>query len=192
MIKLKVKSKKSKVSKSGFTLVELLVSISILSIAILATFTAITNNFRSSNFSQDQVIAYYLADEGIEFVRNMRDNNGIKNIQLFGSGGTAVDWLSGIASVSGDPCYGKSCIVDAPSNTISSCTSNTASCPVLRKDSTTGLYGYTASWTPTQFKRSVDVTVLNSTEAKVSVTVSWTTDGVSKNYVLSEMLKNWQ
>src|SRR5580704_9830149 len=103
---------KNKENKSGFTLVELLVAMSILSLAILATFGAVSNNLRASNFAQDQVTAYYLADEGIEYIHNLRDENGIKNVQALAVG-SSVPWLTGIAQVSGDPCFGgAACVAD--------------------------------------------------------------------------------
>ncbi len=180
-------------TKTGFTLVELLIAISILSLSILAAFTAVSNNLKGTNFSQDQVEAYYLADEGIEFIRNLRDENGIKNIQAFGASTTQVSWLAGIADAPSDPCYGsKVCIVDSPLKTLTACSGVAESCPFLRMDSATGLFGYTGSWDVTGFRRSIVVSVVSPSEATISVTVSWTTNGIAKNYTESETIRAWQ
>jgi len=178
--------------KKGFTLVELLISISILSIAILASYTAVSNNLRSANFSQDQMVAYYLADEGIEYVRNVRDQNGIQNIHSLGGGGGGVPWLTGIAQIASDPCYNKYCTVDSPLNAVSTCSGGASSCPYLRYDATSGLYGYTGTWTLTQFQRSISITINSATEATLTSTVTWVTNGVTKSYVLTEILRAWQ
>ncbi|MHB1316869.1 MAG: type IV pilus modification PilV family protein [Minisyncoccota bacterium] len=176
--------------KLGFTLVEVLVAISILSIAILATFTAVSNSMRATNFTEDQITAYYLADEAIEYIRNKRDSNSIKNIDSAASGGT-YPWLSGIAQVAGDPCFpGKVCYVDVPSNTITACSSDASSCPFILYNSSFGLYGY-SSGSSTPYKVSVTMDNLNSTEVSIIAQVSWSSQGVVKNYTQTLVLRNW-
>lgn len=180
-------------NKSGFTLVEVLVAISILSLAILATFTAVSNAMRTTNFTEDQITAYYLADEALEYIRNTRDNNAIAHINALSTGGS-VAWLSGIAQVATDPCFpGKVCYIDvplAPSESIKTCSSNAVSCPVLLYNSSNGLYGYT-SGVATPYKRSVTITSISSTEVSVVVQVSWTAQGISKDYTQTLVLRNW-
>ncbi|MEY4602266.1 MAG: hypothetical protein RL292_207 [Candidatus Parcubacteria bacterium] len=168
----------------GFTLVEILVAISILSIAILATFTAVSQSMKATNFSEDQIIAYYLADEALEYLRNKRDSNAIQHIVALGAGST-YGWLTGISAPCGTACY-----VDVPNNTITACASNAASCPTVLYDGATGLYQY-MSGTGTVYKRSVAMTLINATEASFVVTVSWTAQNVSKNYTQTMVLKNW-
>ncbi|MCX6703128.1 MAG: prepilin-type N-terminal cleavage/methylation domain-containing protein [Candidatus Zambryskibacteria bacterium] len=176
--------------KTGFTLVEVLVAISILSISILATFTAVQNSLKSTNFAEDQVIAYYLADEALEFIRNFRDSNAIRHVSALGSGGT-YGWLSGFAGAGGDPCFpGKFCHIDVPGNRVYECSSDAASCPVLLYNASAGVYEYVTG-TATQFKRSVSITMTNATEAVVRVQVSWTAQGISKDHVQSVTLRNW-
>lgn len=176
--------KRNRKTDKAFTLVELLIAISIMSISILAAFTAISNNLRGSNFAEDQMIAYYLADEGIEYVRNIRDQNSLKNIQ---AGSNAIPWLDGVSQF----CTARACTVDSPLANITSCSGAASTCPYLRKDTVSGLYGYTSSWPLTQFQRGISVNVISATEADVSSTISWTTNGVSKNYTLSEILRDY-
>jgi type II secretion system protein I len=171
--------------KSGFTLVEILVAISILSMAILATFTAVSQSLRATNFSEDQIIAYHLADEALEYIRNKRDSNAIQHIIALGNGDT-YGWLTGIS----DRCILTACSIDVPNITIAACTGNAATCPVLRYNATNGSYQYTTG-TATLYTRSVAVTMINATEASVSVTVSWTAQNISKNYTQTVVLKNW-
>lgn len=178
---------------AGFTLVEVLVAVSILSIAILATFSAVSHSMRASNFTEDQITAYYLADEALEYIRNRRDSNAIAHISAFATGGS-VEWLSGIAQVASDPCFpGKVCYIDVPvatADAIKTCSSDATSCPSLLYDSTYGLYGYT-SGTATSYKRSITITPINNTEVSVTVLVSWTAQGISKYYRQTLVLRNW-
>jgi glycosyltransferase involved in cell wall biosynthesis len=44
----------------------------------------------------------------------------------------------------------------------------------------------------TTFKRSVTITRISNNEARVDVIVSWQTQETSKNYTLSEIIRDWQ
>ena len=59
----------------GFTLVETLVAISILMIAIVGPMTIAQNGLSSSIYAREQFIAQFLAQDALEYVRNVRDNN---------------------------------------------------------------------------------------------------------------------
>jgi type II secretion system protein I len=175
----------------GFTLVEVLVAISVLSISILATFTAVSHSMRATNFTEDQIIAYYLADEALEYVRHKRDNNAIAQINALETGGASVSWLTGIPHTGGSPCPSSTvCYIDVPYSTITSCSSTHESCPVLLYNSTSGLYSYN-SGTATQYKRSVSMVPISATELSVVVQVSWVAQGISKDYTQTLVLRNW-
>lgn len=175
----------------GFTLVEVLIAISILSISILATFTAVSHSMRATNFTEDQIIAFHLADEALEFVRNKRDNNAIRHINALATGGSVL-WLDTIPQSGGLPCPASvACYVDVPyGTTLSLCSSGHASCPVLLYNSTNGLYSYN-SGTATQYKRSVSMTLINATELSVTVRVSWVAQGISKDYTQTLVIRDW-
>src|SRR5882724_6625079 len=64
----------------GFTLVETMVAISILSLSILATFTAVQLGISKSLYAKDQITAFYLGQEAFEALQNVRDQNGLANI----------------------------------------------------------------------------------------------------------------
>lgn len=170
--------------KLGFTLVEVLVAISILSISILATFTAVQGALRSTNFSEDQIIAYYLADEALEYIRSVRDSNGIQHISALGSSST-YNWLTNISPACTTACY-----VDVPNDRITACSSNPASCPMLLYNASNGLYQYTAG-SPTMYRRWVSVTPISTTEVSVDVFVSWNAQGISKTHTQKLVLRNW-
>jgi hypothetical protein len=70
-------------SKKGLTMVETLVAISILTIAVIGPLGIIAQALRTSYYTRDQMTAYYLAQEAIEYVRNLRDNQGINITQLY-------------------------------------------------------------------------------------------------------------
>ena len=59
---------------TGFTLVETLIAIAIMMIAIAGPMYTASRAILAAEISRDQLIASYLAQEGIEYVRMMRDN----------------------------------------------------------------------------------------------------------------------
>lgn len=58
----------------GFTLVETLIAISIFSVSIVAMMSILGRGISDVNYAKKKMTASYLAQEGIEYIRNMRDN----------------------------------------------------------------------------------------------------------------------
>lgn len=83
--------------KGGFTILETLVAIAILILAITAPLAIIAQALRSSYYARDQVTAYYLAQEAIEFLRNRRDNVGLEATV------PAENWIDGAFMAYSDP-----------------------------------------------------------------------------------------
>jgi type II secretory pathway pseudopilin PulG len=72
-----IKGNKNKKIISGFTLIEALVAISLLMIAISSPIMLAQKGLSSSILSRDQMIASFLAQDGIESVKNIRDDTAI-------------------------------------------------------------------------------------------------------------------
>src|SRR3989344_4652981 len=66
--------RKSKLSGSGFTLVEMLVAISIFTVALVGIMFILGSGIADTNYAKRKMVATYLAQEGIEYIRNMRDS----------------------------------------------------------------------------------------------------------------------
>lgn len=184
---------KKKITHAGFTLVETLVAIAILSLAITGPMVIAEKGISSAEYARDQVTAFYLAQEAVEYVRNIRDTNRI--------GGYAGGWLWEFGS-SGANCLdaggGQRCLIDptvnayfdsvnpqsgpAPGSGIGTAVINacpSGACPVINFNSATNFYGYGTggSWMPTEFTRTVDIKEINpGVEAVVTVTISWQTN----------------
>ncbi len=60
---------------NGFSLGEVLLSISVLTVGVLPVMAAMTKGFQSSLESRDVIVASGLAQEGTELVKNAKDNN---------------------------------------------------------------------------------------------------------------------
>lgn len=80
-------------SNKGFTLLESLVAIFLLTFGIGGAFVLVSQTAISSQLTESRLEAIYLAQEGIEIVRNLRDANFLKIYKGFG--GT---WLDGLGN----------------------------------------------------------------------------------------------
>lgn len=78
-------------NNKGFTLLELLISIVVISIGVLGTYSVVQQIFSLTFSSSYRLTAAYLAQEGVEVVRNIRDTNWIEE----------DNWKDGIVSSSG-------------------------------------------------------------------------------------------
>ena len=67
----KLKNKK----KKGFSIGEVLLAIFVLSIGMIATFSLFNAGIKNLQNERDLIVASLLAQEGVEVVRNIRDNN---------------------------------------------------------------------------------------------------------------------
>lgn len=59
--------------KNGFTLIETLIAVSIVCIAVVGPLVTASRSFVAAYTARDQLTAAYLAQEGVEYIRLMRD-----------------------------------------------------------------------------------------------------------------------
>jgi type II secretory pathway pseudopilin PulG len=84
----------------GFTLVEVIVAIFLLTVGIIGVSALITSTISSATHSSQKLVAAYLAQEGIEIVRNIRDTNWIEQVT-----NPAIPWDEGIPEGSWEADY---------------------------------------------------------------------------------------
>ena len=97
-------------SHRGFTLIETLIAITVLLLSVVGPLQIAAQALFSAFYSRDEITAYYLAAEAIEYVKNSRDTTFLNDV--FRNLGVAIDddhWLYGLT-----PCISDTgCIVDA-------------------------------------------------------------------------------
>ena len=170
---------------SGFTLIETLVAIFVMLTAIVAPMSIASQALSSARYAKEQVTAFYLAQEGIELVRNIRDNNTI----------AVVTWNEGTlgssATGSETVCYAVAgCLIDAKDLTVSACS---GSCVPINID-TNGIYTTSSqSSSPTQFTRTIKIKKISANELSIFSTVSWMSSTVSgvRTFTITDNLLNW-
>jgi len=184
-----MKIKKIK-NQKGFTVLESIVAIMILSLAISGVFAAVQRGLSQSIIAKDEVKAFYLAQEAVEIIRNKRDNNQLSKINL-GTG----HWLAGISENSGDACYfGKICRADIYDFSLTRCSevnNDWDSCPNLEQSSDSYVFSYGRNWPETNFKREIQLESISANEIAVIVRISWKKGLVTKEFKVKTILFDW-
>jgi len=159
-------------SKTGLTLIETLVAISVLLMSVIGPMVIYSRSISEARFAGNQITAYYLAQEAMEFVKYKVNTN-------FNDG---TLWL--VPELSN--CIGvNTCTVDSVNDNVNACG---GSCPVLRVDN--DLYNY-ISGVNTIFTRGVNI-IDNGNEATVVVEVSWTDAVGGKTITIKENIFEWR
>jgi len=150
--------------KKGFTLLEALVAVSILMVAVMAPITIAQKGLSSAIYSKNQMIASYLAQDALEYVKNIRDENAR-------TAGAGANWLDGL-----EDCMSPgSCNIDTIDGFIESFDNS-----VLKKDGN-GFYGFEGG-EDTIFTREIKIEITSngqfpdgelSNEALVTAIVKW-------------------
>lgn len=174
----------------GFSLVETIVAIGILLMALSGPLSIAARGVFAAGVARDQITAYYLGQEAMEFVRAVRDGNGLSAL---GTNPPSPDWLNGLQGV----CTGGNyCRVDVKENgEITSCGSSHGSCPPLKLQTTPAdnpFYQYGGSGNLSTFVRSFTLEDVAADEKRVKVTVSWSSGIISRSLTLEENIRNWQ
>lgn len=166
----------------GFTLIELVISIFVLVVGVIGVYNSLSFAIIYTGDISSRLTAAYLAQEGIEITRNIRDNNWLSgsinwdnelnNCQL----GCEADYktgtqegVSGLVPISGSGNY-----LNLGSN---------------------GFYSYDSTGspppTPTKFKRRITVTPKTPDSMLVNVFVTWKEKGETLSFEAEEYIYNW-
>ena len=171
-------------NKNGCTLVETLVAIAVLLLAVAAPLSLATKSLNSSALSKQQITASFLAQEAMEYIRNARDRNVLKD--------GPENWLKG-TGVKMDFCLNNKCQVDVLNNKIEKCI---GSCLLLRYSESSGVYSYDLGndTIDSFYTRTIEMNEIETdVEVAILVTVSWQgTNGVDYKVIARENLTNWQ
>jgi prepilin-type N-terminal cleavage/methylation domain-containing protein len=164
----------------AFTLIETLVAITVLVVAVSTPVSLAAQSLFAAFYAKDQTTAFYLAQEGVEMIKNTRDHNLLVLLRDNGVG----NWLDGIA-------LNTDLYVDTPHNQIYTSGTCPQSCPALAYD---GVFYNHANGVPSRFARTVRVTqdTADANEALVTSTVTWKTGSFKeRSFSVSERIYNW-
>lgn len=171
----------------GFTILETMVAIFILIISITGPMVFAQSGLRTAFVARDQITGFYLAQDAIETIKNVRDQNALDG----------DDWLDDIIPAGcGDPCV----IQVETTNTepeITECSGGV--CDLLNINSDgfftyEGTPGDAQGTEESRFRRTITVAeTSDDIEAQIVVAVEWTSNvQVGNSRVLvQENIFNW-
>ncbi|MBZ9569598.1 prepilin-type N-terminal cleavage/methylation domain-containing protein [Patescibacteria group bacterium] len=165
---------------AGFTLLETIIAIFIITIGIVGVSSLVSQTIGSVTISSQRLIAAYLAQEGIEIVRNIRDTNWLEDV--------AWDEGLGVGDWEGD--YTDTQSFFYPCSPIPF-TCPTRGFPLHSLKINGGFYNY-SSGTDTEFQRRITIFDKTADMFKVSVSVGWRAKGKTYQIEAQENLYNWR
>lgn len=163
--------------KKGFTLLETLIAVTILSVSLAGPISIASQGLSSAFFAKEQITAFYLAQEAVEYVRSVRDENFLKG----------TSWLSGITN-----CVGKTCAIDMTSHTHKVC--GGGNCDPLNFNTDTALYNNNnigGNNIASIYTREVTIESINADEISINVNLTWTSKARTRTFSIRENIYNW-
>ena len=164
-------------SNSGFTLLEVIISLGIIVVGLVGALTLVNFTLNSSGTSSSKLVAANLAQEGIEVVRSSRD--------------TSNNWTSWYNSISNGSYRASINLANYKWTMISDSTPHEEK---LRFDSNTGLYFYepSGSGSLTSFSRDIAIATGPNGEKQLTSEVKWQERNRSHSLKVVSYLYNWK
>ena len=162
-------------NNKGFSLIEVITAIFILTVGIGGSFSLIYQTLSAVYGVRSELEASFLAQEGVEIVKNLRDNAWLES-----RAATSTSWLANLSQAGGN--YE----ADYSSQYLSQAYSSSD----YLKINSDGYYN-SSSGDNTNFTREISRTNVSTTTVKVVVTVNWRTAGKSRSLQVVENITDW-
>lgn len=169
MIKKIKMNKRKKPVKLGFTLIEIIVVLFVVSLGMIGVLSLIIQNIQGENINKNSIAAYQLAQEGVELIRKTRDTNW-KNSVAFNQGLSVGSYYMSYLDTTPNPLTN-----DSQGN--------------LYKNSN-GFYVHD-SGTLTKFNRIIEITAPTAYSMIVRSQVSWEEHNQVYSYEVDTALFDW-
>jgi prepilin-type N-terminal cleavage/methylation domain-containing protein len=195
----------SKQNKRGFTLIESMVAITIFTVSILSMMSLLAKGLSDTNFVKRKMVATYLAQEGIEYIRNMV-NTSTLYYNVDKSVGWNNTWNNASLMTVAKCATANGCYFDPQgvsytdpnypilSTTFTACSDSAGKCgdhPIYFHPST-GKYDYiSAGGQLSGFSRKIFLQYAGADELRFASAVYWTQGSGAYNIVLWENLTKW-
>jgi prepilin-type N-terminal cleavage/methylation domain-containing protein len=184
--------------QQGFTLIETMVAIFILTIALSSLISLTASSIFSARYAANEMTAGYLLQETADYIRNDRDTT------VFDNNGGGVGWATfinkygnGASTICFSPngCYFEPTSIVVVPPTL--CPGGT--CPVFNYDKASTYNAFYTYQNPTGaapsiFRRKIvmKINLNNPDELDVKITLDWYNGGSPRSRSLNISLLNWQ
>jgi len=196
-----MRTENHKCMTGGFTLVETLIAVTILVFAVAGPLFTASRALVAAEVARDKLTASYLAQEGVEYMRAMRDKEYLSAFQAGGASVSSTAWnafLSGTGAGSISQCRSTTCTLDParPMGTGSGFALQPCSgpaCTVLYTANgiytqQSGIVGAVA----TPFTRTVQAVDVSATDERIISVVSWSFHETPYVITVTDHLSPWQ
>lgn len=185
----------------AFTLIETMIAITILTFAVAGPLFTASRSIVAAQTARDQLTASYLAQEGVEFVRAMRDREYLNAYQAGGLTVSAVAWdnfLNGGNDGSITQCRAAACSMDLTrpmgygnGSALFQCSGEACKLYTLAS----GVYatersGQSGEITP--FSRTIQAVDVSGNDERIVSKVSWDFHGIPYSVTVTDHLTPWQ
>ncbi len=161
----------------GFSLIEIIAVIFIISIGLIGVLSLVTQNIQVKNFNEDVLVASQLAQEGLELTRNIRDENWVE-VEWFGNG-LVIEGGSNTITI----------YFDGVDVSITSVTDINSELAKLKKDNGFYIHG---EGEETIFSRVIEINNTDINSFTVSSIVQWSSRGKTHQYQADTILYDWR
>lgn len=186
-----------KPGEKGFTLVEVLVSISILLVVILGPMTIAQKGMQNAYFASERVTAVFLAQEAMEYFEHERNEAALQKFRQYTGGAAAPDTWAKFRDNTFAACRtNNGCDVDLYAGTVHEC-SDASDCNLKKYVGNTThnrMYGYYTGWGTSPFTRKIHldtppgIPLASTEEVAITIEVTWTGAGA---YPRTVVLQGW-
>lgn len=174
--------------KSGQTLVEVLVTIGIVTMALISILNIALSYMSLGGQTVERTTAIFLAREGLEIVRAIRDSQWLHPIKIWSYSLTNDDWIADYDDTS----------LTAATFTGSEIIANCNNCKLYLDSSSRYIHTVTSTTTP--FRRMITISdgdnlgtvCASNCEKKIQVVVYWIERGRAHQITLESRLTNWR
>ena len=143
-----------------------MVCTTIILVTFVSIYTLINHSMVFHDLAYSKLTASYLAQEGIEIVRNIRDNNYIQN----------RNWNTGLNSGNYQAQYNSLNLDNYTNNNL--------------KIDSSGLYNYN-NGEITRYNRMISIDKISNNEIRVTSIVNWKNRGIDFEIQVEDHLYNW-
>jgi len=165
----KISKQKNKIiTKNGFTVLELIISLFVLTVGVGGAMNLVQQTISASSSLDARLTASYLAQEGLEIVKNLRDRAWLEGAGEWGEYVQEGEWEADYQDTTLSVYQGRNLNID-----------------------TDGFYSYSPSDTETRFTRRISIIDEEQNVKKVTVEVVWQEKGEDYSFQVSEYITDW-